>query len=382
MVVILIVLDESLNVKGCTMALPIRTSIEDVAALNGYFSSKPTGATIKDAKTALGSKQCDGRKLSSMKVVGFLADTEDGRVKATEDGRAFARASPKQRGNIIAKILTTLRPYKAILERVGHRFEETLSASDVAAVWHDHFPEESGQHEDTLNQQTICFFSLAEAAGIGTTIVGRRGAPTRFNFDVEKVRQLILDPSDASHSHNDSTDSDEGSDVEVNASSNAEVVRQTTNIENTGRKKLGQAIFIAHGKEKKPLDQLKSILNEFKVPYRVCVDEPNLGRPISDKVRETMEECNCAIIIFSADEELKTSEGKTIWRPSENVVHELGAAGYLYGKKIVILREDKVSFPSNFRDLGSITFEKDQLEAQAMKVLKELIGFGIVKMTT
>lgn len=145
---------------------------------------------------------------------------------------------------------------------------------------------------------------------------------------------------------------------------------------------LGQAIFVAHGRNKKPLEQLKDILDQFKVPYKVATDEPNLGRPISQKVRETMHGCNCAVLIFTADEEFTNKDGKTVWRPSENVVHELGASGYLYDKRIVILKEDSVTLPSNFSDLGYISFAKDQLNAKAMEVLKELIGFGIVKIST
>lgn len=95
-----------------------------------------------------------------------------------------------------------------------------------------------------------------------------------------------------------------------------------------------------------------------------------------------MHSCNCAILIFTADEEFKDAEGNIIWRPSENVVYELGATGYLYDSRLVILKEENVSFPSNFSDIGYISFNHDQLEAKAMDVLKELIGFGIVKIST
>lgn len=147
-------------------------------------------------------------------------------------------------------------------------------------------------------------------------------------------------------------------------------------------KKLGQGIFIAHGKNKKPLEQLKRILDQFKIPYKLAIEEPKLGRPIGTKVKEIMELCNCAILIFTTDEEFFDKEGKSIWRPSENVVYELGASGYLYGSRIVILKEDGVDFPTNFRDIGYISFAKDQLEAKSIDVLKELIGFGIVKIST
>jgi predicted nucleotide-binding protein len=145
---------------------------------------------------------------------------------------------------------------------------------------------------------------------------------------------------------------------------------------------LGQGIFVAHGKNKKPLEQLKQTLDQFKIPYKVAVDEPNLGRPIGSKIRDIMQACNCAILIFTADEEFQDKKGNVTWRPSENVIYELGAAGYLYDNKIVIMKEDDVVFPSNFRDLGHISFAKDQLDAKSMDVLKELIGFGIVKVST
>lgn len=148
------------------------------------------------------------------------------------------------------------------------------------------------------------------------------------------------------------------------------------------KKELGQGILVAHGKNKKPLEQLKRILDQFKIPYKVVIDEPNLGRPISAKVKQTMESCNCAILIFTADEEFFDKEGKTIWRPSENVVYELGASSYLYENRVVILKEEGLEFPSDFSDLGYISFVKDQLETKSVDVLKELIGFGIVKIST
>jgi len=48
----------------------------------------------------------------------------------------------------------------------------------------------------------------------------------------------------------------------------------------------------------------------------------------------------------------------------------------------VIMKEEGVTLPSNFRDIGYISFERDKLEAKSMDVLKELIGFGIVKIST
>jgi predicted nucleotide-binding protein len=140
-------------------------------------------------------------------------------------------------------------------------------------------------------------------------------------------------------------------------------------------------IFVAHGKNTKPLEQLKGILDQFQVPYKIAIDEPNAGRPVSKKVSDLMQECSSAIFIFTKDEETKDLEGRTIYRPSDNVVFELGAASVLYEKKIVIFKENGVSFGSDFKDLGYISFDTDQLGAKTVDLMKELIRFGLLKIS-
>jgi Predicted nucleotide-binding protein containing TIR-like domain len=143
-------------------------------------------------------------------------------------------------------------------------------------------------------------------------------------------------------------------------------------------------VFIAHGKDRTPLEQLKKALDQFKVKYAVAVDEPNRGRPISAKVAQLMrDECSSGIFIFTADEKF-TKEGKggdteEVWRPSENVVFELGAASILYENRIVIFKEKRVSFPSDFSDLGYIEFETDQLVAELGNLFQELVSLDILE---
>jgi predicted nucleotide-binding protein len=145
--------------------------------------------------------------------------------------------------------------------------------------------------------------------------------------------------------------------------------------------KATRQIFVAHGKNKVPLEQLKSILTQFKVPFQVAIDEPHKGRPISAKVLELMRDCTSGIFIFTADEETKDAQGNICLRPSDNVVFELGAGTVLYGDKIVIFRESGVAFGSDFTDYGHITFEKDKLEAKAFDLMKELIGLDFLQVT-
>ncbi|MDP8943459.1 MAG: nucleotide-binding protein [Actinomycetota bacterium] len=144
------------------------------------------------------------------------------------------------------------------------------------------------------------------------------------------------------------------------------------------RKQRPNRMFVGHGKNKKPLDQLKGLLDQLGIPYSVAETQPNLGRPIPTKVRETMEECGAGILIFSADEEYFDKDGNSVWKNSENVA-KLGAAAVMYDDRVIIFKEDSVRLASNYNSIGYIEFEKDKLDAKMPELLKELVAMKILK---
>ncbi len=361
------------------MALPMRTTLDDVQAVCGYLSKKPTGSTVAEARRVLDEKYLDGRKLTALKSW-KLIEGDDGRLKITDDGRRVVREG-SDRVEAFRHVIAIIDPYRAIVERAHHKGEVLIAATDVAAHWHKYFKDDSSSSDKVLNDQAVCFFQIATGAELGSIVIGRKGNSTRFEFRADAVRDF-LDSKNVNDLGSTLDELETEEEVTVPKGTASQDSQKTTSKAAASQTQLGQAIFVAHGKNKKPLEQLKKILEQFKIPYKVAVDEPNLGRPIGTKVRDIMQGCNCAILIFTADEEFQTTSGTTVWRPSENVGFELGASGYLYENRIVIMKEEGVDFPSNFRDLGYISFSKDQLEAKAMDVLKELIGFGIVKVST
>lgn len=138
-------------------------------------------------------------------------------------------------------------------------------------------------------------------------------------------------------------------------------------------------IFVAHGKNKKPLEQAIKILEDYGIKHVVAVEEANRARPISLKVADEMNKCTAGIFIFTADEKTTDADGNDVWRPSDNLVYELGAGSILYGNKIVIFREEGVDFASDFKEIGNIPFEKNKLDAKGLDLIKELRSLGIIK---
>jgi hypothetical protein len=47
------------------MALPVKTTVEDVREIVGYLRNKPTGASINEAKAAIRPQVLDGRKVAA-----------------------------------------------------------------------------------------------------------------------------------------------------------------------------------------------------------------------------------------------------------------------------------------------------------------------------
>ena len=360
------------------MSLPIRTTLDDIRELCRYYATKPSGATVQDARTVLDSKKLDCRKITALKYWGLLEEQEDCRLKLTPAGHNLTKSGDGER-DVLLEIIRNIPAYDGIIERVAHRNEHSLDTTDLGAHWQDHFKSDVADSDRILNDQAVCFFHIAEGASLGKLITGRKGNATRFIFLADALKSYI--------SHKDPRETTKHVDAAeglIDAPS-AEDEPKNGNVhpQNSSDTEVpGQGIFIAHGKNKKPLDQLKKILDQFHIPYKVAAEEHNHDRPICGKDREIMHSCNCAILIFTADEQFQDKDGNTVWIPSENVVYELGASGYLYENRIVILKEDKVTFPSNFSDLGYISFESDMFEAKALDILKELVGFGIVRIST
>lgn len=138
--------------------------------------------------------------------------------------------------------------------------------------------------------------------------------------------------------------------------------------------------FVAHGRDHDSLAQLKDMLTKLTIPFVVAQDEAHAGRPISQKVADLMRACSGGIFVFTGDEKLQDMKGEAVLRPRLNVVFELGAASLLYGQKIVIFKEKNVEFPTDFRDIGYIEFERGQLAAKSMELMMELIKLKALKL--
>lgn len=140
------------------MSLPILTTGEDVKQIVSYLKNKPTGATIAEAKAVVKKQVLDWRKVNAYVFLKILQKDGD-RLKLTPIGWDLAR-STKPDNLIFRDILSSIQPYRSVLEWIYHQKIDSVTNSEVAAHWDEHHKEALGtDNENTIKDQAVCFFS-------------------------------------------------------------------------------------------------------------------------------------------------------------------------------------------------------------------------------
>ena len=354
------------------MALPIRTTVSDVESLCLYLATKPTGASPAEARAVLDAKVLDGRKLSAVKFWGLIEDN-GGKLRLTEPGRQLAKDKGARRAHILRSVIVRIGAYTAVVERAVHRGELTITATEVAAHWHQHFKNDVSDNDKILNDQAVCFFQLAEGADLGAVTIGRHGQPTRFDFDQDVARGFV-EKNGTANSDDDIGEADEAVSMSAEAQPQSSATSEITAPERVSPK--GNRVFITHGKNKKILDQVKEIVGYGKFEPVVAMERETAAKPVPDKVMDEMRSCQAAVIHVSSEGVLKDKNGEEHTQLNGNVLIEIGAAMALYGKQFILLVEDGVKLPSNLQGLYECRYQGNELSGEAtMKLLKAFNAF-------
>jgi len=360
------------------MSLPIRTTLDDIDAVCGYLVRKPTGATLAEAKTVVDKKRLDARKLVALKFWGLIEDNS-GKLKLNEPGRQIVKDGGIYRHEVLENVVRNVKPYAAIVERAAHREEYTITATEVATHWHEHFGAEVANSDKILNDQAVCFFQVAEGADLGKLTIGRKGQPTRFDFDSTAARAFLdgAPPPKAVPEIELEEDSDEFTENEESEDLNGNGIDDPGTI--TPPKHdlpLKNRVFITHGKNKKIVENIKDIVAYGKFVPVVAQDHETAAKPVPEKVMDEMRSCQAAVIHVGLEGVLFDSDKKAHPQINDNVLIEIGAAMALYGKNFILLVEDGVELPSNLQGLYECRYSGDELSGAAtMKLLKAFNEF-------
>lgn len=292
-------------------------------------------------------------------------------ISLTEIGTNIVR--PRSEGERLDGLRTAFRSISLFAKMLDHFNNSKLPNEDfLTATLERSFSVDPVWSKDAAKVfiETARYIGMVRDISGAPYVMVDAGAPSP---SVDSGSKAALEPTQVEPALDSPQD-----DVPEDVPDNHRPPAATTTAAPSPPKKL--QFFVAHGTDREALAQLQSMLKDLGIPYVVAVDEAHAGRPISQKVGDLMRESSGGLFIFSGDEVVTTSDGKTEKRPRMNVVFELGAASLLYGKRIVLFKERDVVLPSDFSDLGHIVYEKGELRSKSLELLKELIKLGAVQL--
>lgn len=161
---------------------------------------------------------------------------------------------------------------------------------------------------------------------------------------------------------------------------------------------ISKNVFIVHGRDHKPVKELKAMLSEFGLNPIVLHEQPSASRTIVEKL-EQYSDVGYAFIILTPDDigisthgiptkkafmTITVATGKDQNKPSEflkprarqNVVLEFGYFMGLLGRdRVCCLHKGNVELPSDMHGIVYIPF-KDSIDEVKDKIIKELEAAG------
>ena len=355
------------------MALPVKTTADDVRAIAKYLKTKPAGASTADVK-AVSKALADGRKLSAFVTWGVVS-RDDGVLKLTDRGATLARY-PDREKEIFRAIIDSVRPYRSAVEWAHHQGMTSVDTFDVAAHWHANHQDAVGDaNEHTLGANAVCFLSLADAAGLGTMTLGRGGNATRLTIDAAELTAYIEGgPSDPPWEDDAGDNAGDGDGAADAAEQDAGEPAPEPPIPDPKPEPEPLRVFISHGSNSAIVEQIEVMLDVAGIEAEIAEAEETTAIPVPEKVLNSMRRCSAGIIAVTVDEGRKDDEGK--YTLNENVLIEIGAAFVLYDRRVVLLWDKRLTVPSNVQGLYRCEFEGDELSWTAgMKMMKAIQGF-------
>jgi len=140
------------------------------------------------------------------------------------------------------------------------------------------------------------------------------------------------------------------------------------------RIKLGGAkVFVSHSSQTQALIKVERFIRVLGLEPVSVVKGPSEGMAVDDLVEKRMDECDCALILATADEHVDNRR-----QPRPNVIHEIGLAQEKFDNKVIYLKEVGCEFPSNVRPKVWENFTQDNMETAFEKISKELHTFGYI----
>jgi hypothetical protein len=139
-------------------------------------------------------------------------------------------------------------------------------------------------------------------------------------------------------------------------------------------------IYIGHAAAPDVVDFIKTVLDEFDIPFAVVESDYDSHRPVSAEASHEMRSCDAAILVFATPSWARVSGGREV-STTEIMLYQLGAASVLYGDRVISLTEEGMEPGGQDASLHTLHFNRDQLGDVALLLLAELHRIEVIQVS-
>ena len=169
--------------------LPISTSAEDIRDFVQYLRRKSAGVVAAEELDRARRRLFDERRLQTYQSLG-ITEEDDGLLTLTPLGWELARRlEPEIEG--FRQLLKRVPPYLAAVRWMHERTLEVVTSTDLLAFWSAVYDLDEKHDPEAMRGAVTSFFSLCEAAELGTLTLGKRGHTTRLRVDHEELTRFF-----------------------------------------------------------------------------------------------------------------------------------------------------------------------------------------------
>jgi len=169
--------------------LPVSTSAADIRDFVHYLRRKSAGVVAVEELDRARRRLFDERRLQTYRSLG-ITEEDDGVLTLTPRGWELARRlEPEIEG--FRELLHRVPPYLAAIKWMHERNLEVVTSTDLLVFWSEVYDLDEKHDPEAMRGAVTSFFSLCEAAEVGTLTLGKRGHTTRLRVDHEELTRFV-----------------------------------------------------------------------------------------------------------------------------------------------------------------------------------------------
>ncbi|HVQ38233.1 MAG TPA: hypothetical protein VMS31_11910 [Pyrinomonadaceae bacterium] len=169
--------------------MPVLTSANDVREFVQYLKRRSAGVVIAAELDRSRRRLFDENKIASYRALGITTE-ENGLLTLSPLGWEFAkRLEPEAQG--FRNLLKRSTPYWSAVTWMHEKNLDVVTTTELQAFWESSVQFLEPGNTESMRAAAVSFFSLCQAAELGTVTLGKRGHITRLCLDHEEMTKLF-----------------------------------------------------------------------------------------------------------------------------------------------------------------------------------------------